>query len=305
MSTIIQGKSAATYLPGAARSISANGTAIDTDNCGLIICTATLTLSFTAAATLGSSWSTRVYNSGSGTVTLDPNGSETINGSTTVSLGPKNSAIIVCDGSNFAMVADGTSWTLQTPITVSNASWSVPAGIKEMQIYLWGGGGSGGGRGAGAAATDRGSGGGGGSYAYKHYKGTMDSTLNITIGAGGTSVTDAAGNAGSQSSVVGSSLGTITAPGGSGGSRGSGVAGGSGGAAGTGGDIHIAGGDGGASPGTTNVFGVGGNAPMGGQGGASNVGTAGGYPGGGGSGENHTAGGSGAGRRGECWIFTR
>jgi len=59
---------------------------------------------FTAAATLGAGWYCYYKNSGTGLVTLDPNGTETINGSTTVVLGSGESALIACDGTNFQAI---------------------------------------------------------------------------------------------------------------------------------------------------------------------------------------------------------
>ncbi len=65
----------------------------------------TVSLTFTAAATLGDGFAVAVWNSGSGTVTLDPNGSETIQdgaGSTTTNtLAQGQGGIVVCNGTGF------------------------------------------------------------------------------------------------------------------------------------------------------------------------------------------------------------
>jgi hypothetical protein len=191
-------------------------------------------------------------------------------------------------------------------ITSTNAAWPVPAGIVEMIIEGWGGGGSGG---SGNTSTSaRGSGGGAGAYFRKFYSGTMDTTLNITIGAGGTGVVASAGgtagNAGGTTTVVGTNLGTLTATGGGAGSPNT-ANGGSGGAA-TGGDENITGQGGGAGFSFSTSFGSGGYAPRGGLGAQLNVGVAGGTPGGGGSAGNHTAGSfSGSGADGYVLIRTR
>lgn len=66
-----------------------------------INCTGTWALSLAAAATLTDGWSARVINSGSGTITIDPNASETINGAATLALYPSEDGFIVCDGSGF------------------------------------------------------------------------------------------------------------------------------------------------------------------------------------------------------------
>jgi hypothetical protein len=59
------------------------------------------TISFTAAATLGSGFEFHIRHSGTGTITLDPNGAETIDGSATVTLSPNQAVVVVCDGTNF------------------------------------------------------------------------------------------------------------------------------------------------------------------------------------------------------------
>jgi hypothetical protein len=59
------------------------------------------------AATLGSDWFIFVKNRGSGTLTIDPNASETVDGVTSLSLAINESCIIACDGSNFISIGRG------------------------------------------------------------------------------------------------------------------------------------------------------------------------------------------------------
>lgn len=54
-----------------------------------------------AAATLGASWYCYLINSGTGTITLDPNASETVDGATTKALLNGIVYLLLCDGSNF------------------------------------------------------------------------------------------------------------------------------------------------------------------------------------------------------------
>lgn len=61
----------------------------------------TFSQTFTAAATLGDGWTVTYTNSGTGAVTLDPNGSELIDGATTKVLAAGQAAIISCSGSAF------------------------------------------------------------------------------------------------------------------------------------------------------------------------------------------------------------
>ena len=59
------------------------------------------TQTITAAATLGNGWYVYYKNSGTGTVTLDPNSSETIDGAATKIVYPGEELLLQCDGSNF------------------------------------------------------------------------------------------------------------------------------------------------------------------------------------------------------------
>jgi hypothetical protein len=66
------------------------------------------TVSFLTAASAGSGFTVGVKNSGSGTITLDPAGGETIDGFTTITLLPSQAVELVCDGSNWLMLAGST-----------------------------------------------------------------------------------------------------------------------------------------------------------------------------------------------------
>jgi hypothetical protein len=68
----------------------------------VINCTAnSFTVSLTAAATLGSGFNCWIWNTGTGAITIDPDGSETIDGSTTIILRRSEGTQIVCDGTNW------------------------------------------------------------------------------------------------------------------------------------------------------------------------------------------------------------
>ncbi len=79
-------------------------TALVADRSKLIDYTGAYTLAFTAAATLGDGWWCAVRNSGTGTVTLDPNGAELIDGLASVTLSPGESCLVVCNGAAFKTV---------------------------------------------------------------------------------------------------------------------------------------------------------------------------------------------------------
>lgn len=97
--------------PVATRSAKTSGyTVVAADRGAVIDCTSgTFTVSLTAAATLGAGFSVAIYNSGSGTITVDPNGSETIRdpsgSATTKTLSQGAGYIILCDGSGWLVVA--------------------------------------------------------------------------------------------------------------------------------------------------------------------------------------------------------
>lgn len=66
----------------------------------LFVCTSTFTQTVTASATLGSGWYCYVRNNGTGTITIDPNSTETIDGLPVIYLAPGSSCFIGCDSSN-------------------------------------------------------------------------------------------------------------------------------------------------------------------------------------------------------------
>lgn len=65
------------------------------------------TLGLPAAPAAGSGWFVNLRNSGTGALTVDPNGSEQINGSATLVLQPGDSAIAVSNGANWYTVGLG------------------------------------------------------------------------------------------------------------------------------------------------------------------------------------------------------
>lgn len=74
------------------------------NNGGLINFTAGFTQTVTAAATLANGWSALVKNSSTADVVIDPNGAETIDGATTLTLRPGDARLLASDGSNFRSI---------------------------------------------------------------------------------------------------------------------------------------------------------------------------------------------------------
>ena len=67
------------------------------------------TLTMSTAGTLGNNWFFQLRNEGTGALVVDPPGSQTINGSSTLTFQPGDSAIIFTDGSNFYTLGYGQS----------------------------------------------------------------------------------------------------------------------------------------------------------------------------------------------------
>lgn len=87
---------------------SANYTAGDTDRATLLVWTgASGTLTLPSATAVGNNWYLMFRNDGSGSVTVDPTGSPTIDGGATKVFAPMESAIIVTDGANFYTIGFG------------------------------------------------------------------------------------------------------------------------------------------------------------------------------------------------------
>lgn len=118
----------------------------------IIDCTSgTFSVSYTAAATLGSGFHNWVWNSGTGVITVDPNGAETIDGKSTLVLRQGEGVQVVCDGTNFqtgdkkatrgyseniaatatAPAASGTSAMARGPGAVASANYSLADGVNS------------------------------------------------------------------------------------------------------------------------------------------------------------------------------
>jgi len=74
------------------------------------------------ALTLGSDWFVLVRNAGTGALTIDPTGAQTINGLSTLSLQPSDSCFVICDGTGFYTIGLGQSATFAFDYTAINVS---------------------------------------------------------------------------------------------------------------------------------------------------------------------------------------
>lgn len=116
---------------------SANYTAVGTDeSTTLSVDTTGVTIALTAAATLGNGWSVLVYADGFD-VTIDPNGSETIDGAATIVLPAGASCLIACDGTKFYTFGRALTGGNLTG-AINTAAFSVAAHATTCNIWTGG-----------------------------------------------------------------------------------------------------------------------------------------------------------------------
>lgn len=110
------------------RTVTTNDTVELTDNGGLIDCTSgSFTLTLPAAATAGNGFNVRVLNSGAGTVVVDGDGSETINGSANKSLAQYQCVHLFCNG---------TGWVILSPSKIVTSE--LGTGTADSTTFLRG-----------------------------------------------------------------------------------------------------------------------------------------------------------------------
>lgn len=119
-----------------------SNTMLDVSDIGKTIrATSSFTQTFDAVATLGDGWWVDYVNEGTGTITFDPNSSETIEGVTTIVFGPGESGRIVCNGSNLKVIGRsryvgsigvGRNITARTNSVTPNSQLDIDA--DELQL---------------------------------------------------------------------------------------------------------------------------------------------------------------------------
>lgn len=109
----------------------ANYTLAANDRAQFIISTGgAITFTLTSGATLGDDWFTMVRNEGSGTLTLDPSGTDEIDGGANKALAPGDACFIMCDGTNFYTLGFGQG----TEFAISALSKNVAGGVGTTTL---------------------------------------------------------------------------------------------------------------------------------------------------------------------------
>jgi hypothetical protein len=113
-----------------------------------------------------------------------------------------NGQFLKSTGTGVEWANDGVGTLTEVAFTSSNATYTIPTGVTQIEALVIAGGGGGGG--SSSVSNSRGGGGGAGGWLYKLINLSGDTTLNITVGAGGAGgATSTNGGAGSASSIVG------------------------------------------------------------------------------------------------------
>lgn len=210
--------------------------------------TATFTLAFTAAATLGAGWWCYLSNEGSGDITLDPNASEQIDGLTSFVMYPGEVRKVWCDGSAFRSVV---LRSFRRRFTASG-TFTKPPGYGAFAGFVLGAGGGGGKSGS---TPTTGGGGGGACVPFTLLASAVGTTETITVGTGGPGASSAGvGTAGGNTTL--GSLVTAYGGGGGGGNASTNYVGGGGGGALSAGSVGNASGASGGNPNGSSTLGV-------------------------------------------------
>lgn len=156
-----------------------SNTALTSANKGNLIdiTSGTFSQTFDACASLGNGWFCYIQNSGTGDITLDPNGSETIDGLTTFVMYPGEVRLVQCDGTALRTIVLNAFFRTFT----ASGTFTRPPGYAAFQGLIWGAGGSG-----GKSNSNGGGGGGGGCTPFVLPNASVGASVTVTIAAAST-----------------------------------------------------------------------------------------------------------------------
>lgn len=158
----------------------ANTAITTTDNSTWVDITAnSFTQTFDSTSVLGAGFWCILGNSGTGDITIDPSGAETIDGLSSYIMYPGEVRLVQCDGSALRTVV----WAAFSKTFTATGGFVKPPGYLWFEGEAISGGGSGGK--SGSTAFNTGGGGGGSCFPFRLQASQVSAAETVNIGAGG------------------------------------------------------------------------------------------------------------------------